>query len=81
MHEHQWTPIDGWYARYRCSECYVIGYRGVLVNDVATSKKISAIIPYKCKKCDKLAVGKGKRDPYCSDHKPTEGRIVVTNKK
>jgi hypothetical protein len=25
MCNHDWQPISGWYARYRCSHCAVVG--------------------------------------------------------
>jgi hypothetical protein len=30
-HYHNWQPIDGWRARYRCRDCRAVGYKPRLV--------------------------------------------------
>jgi hypothetical protein len=46
MCEHDWQPIQGWYARYRCSRCRVIGYKpGAVRPQNARSVEIT---PYRC---------------------------------
>jgi hypothetical protein len=74
---HDWQPIPGWYARYRCSLCEVIGCKfGVVVAKYGAHRSV-AIEPYRCQaqcggaRCNEPAVhgwaGKGLR---CAAHRP-----------
>jgi hypothetical protein len=57
---HDWQPIAGWYARYRCSICRVIGYKPCAVHPQHCRR--TAIEPYRCeatrdgKRCNAPAV-------------------------
>lgn len=57
---HDWQPIVGWYARYRCSVCGVIGYKPGAVHP--KHARSMAITPYRCeaksggKRCEGHAV-------------------------
>jgi hypothetical protein len=74
-HVHDWQPIPGWYARYRCASCGVIGCKFGLVNPHLRGRG-TEIEPYKCQarpggqKCDQPAVhawrGKGFK---CAAHR------------
>jgi hypothetical protein len=47
---HDWQPIEGWYARYRCARCRVIGYKPGAVHP--GNPRGMAIVPYRCEsKC------------------------------
>jgi len=62
---HAWEPLLGWYGRYKCTECFVLGYRGTVLIAVSEEGapiarhlltgpirgKAQAILPYKCPKC------------------------------
>jgi hypothetical protein len=59
---HDWQPIDGWYARYRCTRCRVIGCKfGVVVAPHGGHRSFE-IRPYRCEakcagqKCNQPAV-------------------------
>jgi hypothetical protein len=69
-HRHGWKPIPSWYGRYRCSECFVIGYRGSTQPKEVYGDKYQAetIFPYICKKCDKGAVIT-RPVQLCAEHK------------
>lgn len=43
---HDWQPIMGWYARYRCAICRVIGYKPGAVH--TQHARSMAITPYRC---------------------------------
>lgn len=47
-HTHDWQPVEGIQARYRCADpdCRAIGYRNV--HKAAMDAPRDAIIPYKC---------------------------------
>jgi hypothetical protein len=49
-HVHDWTPIDGWTARYRCTVCFVVGYkpRVVTVGVEGGPYGSMQITPYLC---------------------------------
>jgi hypothetical protein len=42
---HDWQPISGWYARYRCSICGVIGGKP---GAIQPQRGRTAIEPYRC---------------------------------
>jgi len=44
--EHDWQPIEGWYARYRCARCRVIGYKPGAVH--RQHARCMEITPYRC---------------------------------
>ena len=43
---HDWQPISGWYARYRCSICRVIGRKPGAIHP--QRGRSAAIEPYRC---------------------------------
>lgn len=47
---HAWEPIRGWCGRYSCLECRVVGYRGVVMGEVA-GRRAMDILPYRCPRC------------------------------
>jgi len=47
--DHTWTPIPNWRARYKCSNCYAIGYKGIAV--AGKYRKPGEMYEYKCPKC------------------------------
>jgi hypothetical protein len=47
MCAHDWQPIPGWYARYRCSICRVIGCKFGVVNAHMRGRG-TEIQPYRC---------------------------------
>ncbi len=57
---HDWQPIMGWYARYRCGRCRVIGYKPGAVHP--QHARCMAITAYRCevrcggKRCAEPAV-------------------------
>lgn len=71
---HDWQPISGWYARYRCSSCHVIGCKLGVVDP--RRGRGAEIEPYRCEvrrggeRCSEPAVyarrGKGFR---CAAHR------------
>jgi hypothetical protein len=71
---HDWQPISGWYARYRCSICRVIGRKPSVVNP--HFRHSAAIEPYRCEakrdgdRCTESAVHgwHGKRF-RCAEHR------------
>lgn len=68
-HSHNWVPCHGWTGRYRCTECFALGYRGIINAGVLGSARDSAIIPYRCTRqgCGHPAT---RRNPQrCSGHK------------
>jgi len=46
MCEHDWQPIQGWYARYRCGQCRIIGYKPGAVRP--QNARCMEITPYRC---------------------------------
>lgn len=59
---HAWEPIPGWYGRYKCTDCWVLGYRGtVLIDESGSDRQLGFrrtdrqgsgnIIAYRCPKC------------------------------
>ena len=73
MCAHDWQPIPGWYARYRCSICHVIGYKPGAVHP-QHARRI-AIVPYRCEaqcggaRCKEPAVHNGYRKKFrCAAH-------------
>jgi hypothetical protein len=44
--EHDWQPIQGWFARYRCGRCRVIGYKPGAVRP--QNARCMEIMPYRC---------------------------------
>lgn len=60
---HNWQPIPNWMARYKCSKCYTIGFKGVIQ---PRFYKTSQMYEYKCKKCKgPTTVYKGKTAKPC----------------
>ena len=57
---HDWQPIAGWYARYRCAVCRAVGYKPGAVHP--QHARNMAIVPYRCeatcggKRCGQPAV-------------------------
>src|ERR1700730_16254840 len=49
-HQHDWPPIDGWCARYRCKGCRIVGYRPRVVTLGVDGGPYgrTAITPYVC---------------------------------
>ena len=47
--EHTWTPIPNWMARYKCSDCYALGYKGIAVS--GKFRNPTQMYEYKCPKC------------------------------
>jgi len=83
---HDWQPIAGWYARYRCSICQVIGCKfGIVV--ARYRQRSTAIQPYRCEarvaghRCNEPAVHGwyGKKFRCAAHHHP--GRATVARKK
>jgi hypothetical protein len=60
MCEHDWEPIQGWYARYRCARCRVIGYKAGALRP--QNARCTGITTYRCevrregKRCAEPAV-------------------------
>lgn len=53
-HVHEWEPIPGWYARYRCIGCLALGYKQKTVTSFGSTE----IVPYLCQaQADKLPCG------------------------
>ena len=53
---HDWQPIVGWYARYRCAVCRVIGYKPGAVHP--RQSRSTAVVPYRCgAMCGRQACG------------------------
>jgi hypothetical protein len=59
--EHTWEPLQGWYGRYKCSGCQIIGYKQIVTVDSFdeldrvlktgprhSTKKVGQIVPYVC---------------------------------
>jgi hypothetical protein len=75
-HQHDWQPINGWTARYRCKGCRVVGYRPRIVTlHVAGGPYGStAVTPYICsaqqggQRCGCPAEWKQKRAWRCREH-------------
>ena len=79
--DHKWSPVQGWQGRYRCSDCGILGYRGMATYDreskpneqaawqAATPKRCATIFPYICKakECKSPALGYG-RYQFCRAH-------------
>lgn len=57
--EHDWRPIEGYYARYRCTLCGSIGLKERLV----TGHRSETIRPYVCHYCGGWAVAKEPTKP------------------
>jgi hypothetical protein len=58
-HVHDWRPLCGWSARYRCAECFAIGYKKRAVMGFGAN----VILPYTCSKCDGWAVARDYNRP------------------
>ena len=74
-HVHDWQPIPGWYARYRCASCGVIGCKFGLVNPHMRHRG-TGIEPYRCEarpggeKCGEPAVHAWKGKHFkCAAHR------------
>jgi hypothetical protein len=73
MCNHDWQPVEGWYARYRCSVCRVLGCKfGVIDSDRAGS---TVIEPYRCEenhgheRCSEEAVARISGLMCCRRHR------------
>ena len=72
---HDWQPIPGWYARYRCTRCQVIGCKFGVVQSKHITRSLE-IQPYRCEvrrggeKCTAPAVSSlyGKKC-RCAEHR------------
>ena len=69
-----WEPLPRWNGRYRCNQCGVFGYRGVIRRG-GSADKSGDIIPYKCakrvgkSKCSRPAVARSKKKSWlCEEH-------------
>ena len=73
---HTWEPLLNWFGRYKCRDCWVLGYRGtVLIDSTGADRflgltgpirgKARDIVPYHCPKCKGPTTGhsKGKATP------------------
>lgn len=47
---HEWKPIKGWSARYRCKFCKAIGYKARAATDNIVGNP-GQIVTYICHKC------------------------------
>jgi hypothetical protein len=73
---HDWQPIDGWYARYRCTVCHVLGCKfGVVVGPHGGHRSFE-IKPYRCEavrggvKCNAPAVHGWRGKKFrCAEHR------------
>lgn len=76
---HDWFALSGWFARYRCRDCGVLGYRALVTADIMpgehtimpTAKKPEEIVPYICRvpDCGQGAVTRdGKSAQHCREH-------------
>jgi hypothetical protein len=75
MCSHDWQPIDGWCARYRCAPCNVIGCKLGVVEPWRRTGM--AIEPYRCESpcggepCDQPAVHRSRSKGFrCEAHRP-----------
>jgi hypothetical protein len=74
--QHDWQPIDGWCARYRCKECRIVGYRPRVVTLGVEGGPFGriAITPYVCgatrdgERCGGPAEWKQKGTWRCGEH-------------
>ena len=70
MCNHDWQPISGWYARYRCSHCSVVGCKF----GVVTGYGSMTVEPYRCAtrrggvRCTELAVMRRNHEMRCKEH-------------
>lgn len=63
--EHDWQPVPGWGARYRCTKCQAYGHKANITNQIVKIPMIG-IVPYVCQVpgCNQMAQvssSKGKR--------------------
>lgn len=68
--DHDWQPGFA-PARYRCTQCKALGYRGILnQSDTQDPKRASKIIPYACnvKDCNQPAIAR-KPKQLCATHR------------
>lgn len=84
--EHDWQPIPGWYARYRCARCRAIGCKFGVVCPAVAHRSVE-IRPYRCEavrggeKCNAPAVqGKPARKLRCAEHAHLGGRTGLARK-
>jgi len=78
MCDHDWQPIPGWYARYRCSICQVIGCKFGVVVAPYRERRSNRIAPYRCEakcggvRCNEPAVHswRGKAFRCAAHHHP-----------
>jgi hypothetical protein len=78
MCTHDWQPIPGWYARYRCTHCSVLGCKFGVVVAPHGGHRSNEIAPYRCQaqccgaKCNEPAVhGEGGANKLrCAAHRP-----------
>jgi len=72
---HDWQPIPNWYARYRCSICYVVGVKLMAVAPREAGIRRTEIQPYRCgatcrgERCSAPAVHSGYGKKFrCAEH-------------
>lgn len=72
---HDWQPIDGWYARYRCARCHVIGCKFGVVQAKHVTRS-NEIQPYRCEvrrggeRCNAPAVSSSWGKKFrCAEHR------------
>ncbi len=72
--KHDWQPISGWSARYRCSKCKAIGHKEnvtVRYDGTKKPKRGLGVVEYRCQKkgCDAPAqVGDRHGKRRCFEH-------------
>lgn len=63
--DHDWQPIQGWYARYRCDKCRVVAYKKLVTRSTRNRHKNVLMHPYKCPKCHGPTTQKSAACPSC----------------
>ena len=73
---HDWQPIDGWYARYRCTRCLAIGCKFGVVVGLHGGHRSFEIQPYRCEavrgglRCNVPAVQSWRGKNFrCAEHR------------
>jgi len=61
---HDWRPASGM-ARYKCYDCYAVGYRGIVQSQFQLMVTEGEIVAYKCKKCHGPTTKKNKSCLNC----------------
>jgi hypothetical protein len=79
MCNHDWHPVSGWCARYRCSQCRALGFKFRVVMGYGDP----VIEPYHCQarpaggRCNNLAVTRRKREMRCLEHGSSHRTLVA----